>query len=239
MCTVTFLPRPSGVLITSNRDEKIQRQAALPPAGYLVNGVELIFPKDQDAAGTWIAMRGPHQFAVLLNGACQKHQPAYPYAKSRGLIFLDIFSKPDLSTAFASSTFTNIEPFTLILFDRGRLTANRWDGLTPLIEELPSNQPHIWSSVTLYDHPIIKAREKWFAEWRQLHPKATAADILQFHQFGGQSDNHNNIRMNRNGEMLTVSITCIDAQAGKAIMHYTDLQNSTTNKHELVSEIAL
>jgi hypothetical protein len=239
MCTVTFLPTAYGVLITSNRDEKIQRKAALPPAAYLINGIELVFPKDQLASGTWIAMRGPDQFAVLLNGAFQKHQPAYPYAKSRGLIFLDIFSQSDLSAAFASSTLTNIEPFTLILFDNGRLTANRWDGATRSIEELPANQPYIWSSVTLYEEPIIKAREKWFAEWRQLFPNPTAADILQFHQFGGKSDDHNNIRMNRNGEMLTVSITCIDAQAGKAIMHYTDLQNSTTNKHELVSEIVI
>ncbi|MGL1516781.1 NRDE family protein, partial [Vibrio parahaemolyticus] len=49
------------------------------------------FPKDPDGGGTWIALKENGDVAILLNGAFENHIPAYPYRRSRGLIFLDIF----------------------------------------------------------------------------------------------------------------------------------------------------
>lgn len=87
MCTVSFIPVPGGALICSNRDEKIQRARAVPPKWYQVNGSPLLFPKDPDAQGSWIAMKPNGQMAVLLNGGWIKHEPVYPYRKSRGWYF--------------------------------------------------------------------------------------------------------------------------------------------------------
>ncbi|ULQ54369.1 NRDE family protein [Flavihumibacter fluvii] len=225
MCTVTFIPTTSGVLITSNRDEKIQRSVALPPMFYQLNGIGLVYPKDPDAAGTWIAMQDAGQFGVLLNGAFQKHEPAYPYNRSRGLVFLDIVASADMDTAFREIDLGNIEPFTIILFRPGSLTVNRWDGLQKLVQPVPADQPHIWSSATLYDEAMVREREEWFRDWKSLYPNPNVSNILDFHLFGGKSNDFNNIRMNRHGQLLTVSITCIEAGENGAAMHYTDLQN--------------
>ena len=224
MCTVTYLPTADGVLITSNRDEKIQRTLAIPPQNYQVNGIELVYPKDQDAAGSWIAMQETGQIAVLLNGAFQNHQPANPYNRSRGLVLLDIVASNDQDMAFKEIDLTNIEPFTLILYNPGKLTENRWDGHQKHSRPFPSNAAHIWSSVTLYDEAVISSRQKWFREWLAITPVPDADSIQQFHLFGGKSDAHNNFRMNRNNEMLTVSVTCISVSENEVTMFYTDLQ---------------
>ena len=56
MCTVTYLPLENdGFILTSNRDESPMRKT-IPPKKYLENGVELAYPKDQLAGGTWICL---------------------------------------------------------------------------------------------------------------------------------------------------------------------------------------
>ncbi|UJH91072.1 NRDE family protein [Antarcticibacterium sp. 1MA-6-2] len=58
MCTVTLLPNnetTKGFILTSNRDEAAERKA-VPPEIYEVNGVNILFPKDKVAGGTWIGV---------------------------------------------------------------------------------------------------------------------------------------------------------------------------------------
>ena len=223
MCTVSYLPIHNGAIITSNRDEKIGRSLALPPQWYVINGEKVLFPKDPDAEGTWIAMKPSGQMAVLLNGGWQKHQPVYPYRKSRGLVFLDIVSANDMFGGFRQADLHLIEPFTILLFQDGKLEENRWDGNMKSSRFMDTTVPHIWSSVTLYSEDIIEQRRGWFSEWLELNPQPTSESIRQFHLFGGKGDEENGIRMNRNNEMLTVSVTCMEKINNKARMHYTDL----------------
>src|SRR5664279_4462760 len=96
MCTVTFIAYGHKVYITHNRDEKSIRPIAVPPKQYVINGHRLLFPKDGQAAGTWIGVNENGCAAVLLNGAFVKHQHEPPYIKSRGLAFLDILAADDL-----------------------------------------------------------------------------------------------------------------------------------------------
>ena len=56
MCTVTYIPVGEKKYITSNRDEKAFRKKALPPQPYLHKEISLIYPKDGDAGGSWIAL---------------------------------------------------------------------------------------------------------------------------------------------------------------------------------------
>ena len=42
MCTVTFIPTKEGCIITSNRDEKIAREKAIPPQSYEINTKKII-----------------------------------------------------------------------------------------------------------------------------------------------------------------------------------------------------
>lgn len=217
------MPTASGVLITSNRDEKILRSPALPPASYEFNGVQLVFPRDPDATGTWIALKENGQMAVLLNGGWEKHEPVYPYRKSRGLVFLEIASAGDLFAGFESVSLENIEPFTIVLFQDGVLQENRWDGSRKHSRLMDASVPHIWSSVTLYSEEVINRRQNWFSEWLEKNPNPNRLAVREFHLFGGAGDDHNGIRMNRNNEMLTVSITSMELLPGSATMYYTDL----------------
>lgn len=223
MCTVSFIPVKDQFFITSNRDEKSTRKIAHRPALREYNGVNLIFPKDSDAGGTWIALRENSDAAVLLNGAFIRHFSQPFYRKSRGLLLLDIFSEERPSFAFEKISLTNIEPFTLVLFEKGCLYESRWDGNKKYCRQLSTSRPHIWSSVTLYDELDRRKREQWFASFLNRCPNPTQSDVLNFHSFSGDGDSRSDLVMNRDDIYATVSITSIFLTADRGSMKYLDL----------------
>lgn len=223
MCTVTFIPLQGRVLLTSNRDEKGVRKKATAPNIHTIDQTKVLFPQDAQAGGTWIGASESGSVMVLLNGGFIKHEPAASYRKSRGLIFLDILSQQNVLSAYKKINLLGIEPFTLIIWEGACLHECRWSGEEKYIREVDATQPHIWSSVTLYTQDIIQKREHWFTEWLQQHPYPNSEDILSFHLFGGKEDVENGIRMNRNNEMLTVSVTNIICDDQSAAMLYNDV----------------
>lgn len=233
MCTVTFIPGNKKYFITSNRDEKITRKPAVPPDTYQSNGHTLVYPKDADAGGTWIAMNAHGNAAVLLNGAFAKHVSSPPYQKSRGVVFTNIMGADMPVNHFRQLDITGVEPFTIILFEQGCLYIGRWDGNRKYIQQLEASRPYIWSSVTLYSEDILKKREQWFLKWLNSHPDADQAAILHFHRFAGEGDATNDIRMNRNDNLLTVSITGMELMPEKGIMQYHDLQKNQQYMYDL------
>ena len=85
MCTVTFLPlQNNNFILTSNRDEQRIRET-IPPKKYKENGVDLFFPKDKIAGGTWIGTSSNKRLVCVLNGAFKKHKRKDYYKKSRQL----------------------------------------------------------------------------------------------------------------------------------------------------------
>jgi hypothetical protein len=228
MCTVSFIPSGGKYFLTSSRDEKAGRATALFPDLYEINGQLLLFPKDQQAGGTWIAVHQSGNAAVLLNGAIRAHRPEPAYRKSRGLVLLDLIAQPDLVQAFAVSDLNGIEPFTLILFENNKLWSARWDGKKKKLESLIPHRPHIWSSVTLYGPAVIQKRETWFRSWLAENPNPSMADIIRFHKNGGDGDPVNDILMNRQGRLFTNSISSIRLSADAAAFHYTDMRSGET-----------
>ncbi len=225
MCTVTCIPTHKGWYITSNRDERILRKPALIPQHYTNNNHTLLYPKDADAGGTWIVMHSNGNAAVLLNGAFVKHIPQPPYRRSRGLVLIDIITDENPLQNFLEANLQGIEPFTLIILADKLLYECRWDGSMGYHKLLDGSLPHIWSSVTLYEDRIIRKREQWFRDWLIIHPTPEMNDIMHFHQFAGDGDTENDIRMNRSNEMLTVSITGMQIDSAKGNMFYHDLQH--------------
>lgn len=234
MCTVTFIPLTGHVFITHNRDEKQTRSKAITPKEYIINNNTLVFPRDSDAGGSWIAINKNGNAAVLLNGAFVKHVHEPPYRRSRGLSFLDIMCSSDLYLSFHKTDLSGIEPFTVILYTNSELFECRWDGSGKHSRKMDAALPHTWSSVTLYDDAVIERRQSWFTNWLPEHEHPTMDDIIQFHLSAGDGDSGNDLRMNRNGQMLTVSITSIEITASKSLMKYIDLQDNTTSLQELV-----
>jgi hypothetical protein len=225
MCTVTFIPVGHQLFITHNRDEKAVRPKAIPPQQYLLNEQVLLFPKDTAANGTWIAANNHGNAAVLLNGAFVKYIPRPPYRKSRGLIFLDIVASPDLYATWETIDLWQIEPFTIILWNEKKLYACRWDGVLKHTEPLNASSTHCWSSVTLYNTAAMHKRQRWFEDWKKATPQFNLENILQFHSQTGDEQQHDNLLINRNGVMLTVSITSLHLNPHKAVMYYQDMQD--------------
>ncbi len=225
MCTVTFIPVGDKYFITSNRDEKSIRGQAVPPMVYMENGNKIIYPKDANAGGTWMALHDNGTAAVLLNGAFEKHEPQPPYRKSRGIVFLEIISANNPVRYFMHMDLEAIEPFTMIIMD-SCLYECRWNGSTKYCRQLRKHRHHIWSSATLYDEDVVKKREYWFASFLNKNPRPTQDDIIKFHQFGGNGDIQNDLIMNRNNELYTVSITSIVLDDHKSQMKYLDLKDN-------------
>jgi uncharacterized protein with NRDE domain len=236
MCTVTFIPVDDRCFITSNRDEKAARLKAIVPAVYTGYNATLLYPKDAAANGTWIAMNQLGNAAVLLNGAFVKHDSGPAYRKSRGLVLLDIIASTEPADWFIEINLFKIEPFTVVILQQGRLYECRWDGMRKHYQQLDEKQPHIWSSATLYPDDVISKRKQWFSKWLANHPQPSQKDIFSFHQFAGDGDIQNDVLMNRNGHMLTVSITGIEVNSEKGAMHYLDMQDGSSTIKELSFE---
>jgi Transport and Golgi organisation 2 len=236
MCTVTFIPSGDNLYFTSSRDEKSRRKAALAPAVYPFNSGNIIFPKDGEAGGTWIAAHENGNVVVFLNGAFIAHTAAPPYRKSRGLILLDLIDHPTPYNCFLAIKINNIEPFTAIIRDNNRLFECRWDGHTKHYSELDISQPMIWSSVTLYSDDIVKKRKAWFDEWIAKNDNPSQTEIINFHRFGGDGDETNDFLMNRDGIMRTVSITSAEIAAKSIDMLYVDITADETFSEQLCSD---
>lgn len=225
MCTVTFIRVNDSFFLTSNRDEKAQRSRALPPMAYQLNEARFLFPKDADAGGTWMILKDNLTAAVLLNGAFIHHSSQPPYKQSRGLILLEILAAANPLDFFSKMDLEGIEPFTIILFQEKLLHECRWNGSEKYKKKLSIQQNHIWSSATLYDPAVQSKREEWFVKWLNKNPRPSMEDIFHFHQFAGEGDEQNDIRMNRGGKLFTVSITGIQLTKDCGMMNYLDLKD--------------
>jgi Transport and Golgi organisation 2 len=242
MCTVSFIPSARSIIITSNRDEKLVRIPALAPAAYLHKTGFITYPKDAQAGGTWFALHENGNAAVLLNGAFEKHTSQPPYELSRGLVLLDILDSEKPLNGFLQMPMdaTTVEPFTLVLWQEQLLYECRWDGATKYYVQKDNRQPHIWSSVTLYDAAIRQQRENWFRQWLQQCPQPQQEQAISFHSFGGNGNIENDLVMSRGNTLSTVSITSAELGQQKTTMQYNDLLSGNTHcKYALINNPAI
>ena len=227
MCTVTFIPSSTGLIITANRDEKRGRSRATPPAHREAASGTLLCPGDPDGGGTWLAVHEDGHAVVFLNGGLVAHVPDPPYKRSRGLVLLDLVAEGSPLSAFEESLLDGIEPFTAVVWSGGSLHDCRWDGERKHVAELDAARPRIWSSVTLYDPSVVRRREQWFGGWLAGTPRPGIDDILAFHLTAGEGDACNDLRMDREGGVCTVSVTSMELRPQGASMRYLDLLEGT------------
>ena len=239
MCTVTYIPANDIYFLTSNRDEKNIRSEAIAPTVYEMNGKKLIFPRDGDAGGSWIALHENGNAAVILNGAFIKHIPQPPYRLSRGKIFLNIIASERPVRHFHHMDLGKIEPFTVVLLEKDNLYECRWDGSEKYYQQLKRHRPYIWSSVTLYNTDVIKKREQWFADFLNDKPHPTQKDILAFHRFTGDGDATNDLLMKRADIYSTVSITSLLITADRGSMKYQDMKSSILYERKIEFETSM
>ncbi len=223
MCTVSFVNNNGVVIITSNRDEKVIRPGALAPRNYGLNGKNIMYPKDQKAGGTWFAVDENGIVLVLLNGGIKKHDPLFLYRKSRGLIVLDIISNASPKDFWNEINLEDIEPFTLVLYQKEELYELIWDGITKWKTLLDVAKNHIWSSVTLYSEEIRKKRSNCFFNFLKDRNEISALDMLHFHRNTQNDDSENGLIINRENALKTLSVTQVVIKQNKGTMKYFDL----------------
>lgn len=222
MCTVSFVPGKSGIWLSSNRDEKCVRPIAIPPEVHQINSVNVLFPRDTGALGTWIATQENGTSAVLLNGAFEPHQPLPRYRISRGQVLLQLISRSSTCNSIRQFDLNDVEPFTLVVWEEQQLMEFRWNGNQLFSQKLNSQQAHIWSSVTLYSPRTTAMREEWFQQFLASTPEPDLESLLNFHQMAGNGDTHQSLMMRRQDEYATVSITNLECQPHQSVMTYLD-----------------
>jgi hypothetical protein len=223
MCTVTFLPLSyTDFILTSNRDEQRLR-GTLPPKIYEEDGVEMLFPKDKVAGGTWIGLSSKKRLVCVLNGGFQKHKKKENYSKSRGLIAKELLKENSLQPYLENLNLLGVEPFTMIVVDWNNNELNLievvWDEHEKHIIK-HKIEHKIWSSSTLYTNEIKELRNNWFQQWLTEN-EFTSEAILQFHhtEIG---DKEQAVLMKRS-YVETVSITSIKKMENTVKMVYEDI----------------
>ncbi|AMC11002.1 hypothetical protein Lupro_06960 [Lutibacter profundi] len=223
MCTVTFLPLTNNdFILTSNRDEQRLRET-LPPKSYIENGVEMVFPKDKIAGGTWIGISSKNRLVCVLNGAFKKHVKKKKYKKSRGVIAKEILKEDNFIQYIECLNLKGIEPFTMVIVDWNNKQLNLyeliWDEEKIYFTKL-KNEPKVWSSSTLYSDVIKEKRKQWFGNWVRTN-QFTSNAILSFHH-SEKGDKKQSVLMKRSS-VETVSITSVKKEGASIKMLYEDV----------------
>jgi hypothetical protein len=226
MCTVTYIPiNKTDFILTSSRDVPFAREKALFPKKYVEDEIEITYPKDGRASGTWIGHSSKNRLICLLNGGFKNHyltvKSNIKYRKSRGLIVKDLLKENNIFSALSEINLNDIEPFTLAIVDWNKelqLIELVWDGKKKYIKKL-DQEKHIWSSSTLYNEKMKQLRRDWFADWKLENKQK---DILNFHHNAGIGDCNVNVIMKRE-KVGTVSITQVIKTNNEITMNYEEI----------------
>lgn len=228
MCTLTYYPIPHGYIFTHNRDEKPIRASdqitTLKQYNYTIT-----YPKDKGAEGTWLFYRSDGLAAFLLNGAFEKHSKREKYRLSRGLIMLDLAKSMDADVWLRQINLIDIEPFTLLVYNKDQLKEFVWDGSQKHIQPVSSHHPKMWCSATLYDPAVQLKRKILFDDWILKNPLAeTASALLDLHMHGDIGDENNNLRMQRPDSTRTLSISQLIVQQRQLVFNHFNLPQDET-----------
>ncbi|MBL0683396.1 NRDE family protein [Aquimarina mytili] len=225
MCTVTLIPtQENNFILTSNRDEAINRKTLLPEF-YEVNKTRMLFPKDALAGGTWIGISDKNTMICLLNGGFEIHERLVSYRKSRGVVVKELLEANDLEQAIEQYDCKAIEPFTIVAANWQSdllLFEFVWDGHQKHLRSL-EKKTHIWSSSTLYTQEMKQMRQEWFGDF-ESNAILTADTLLDFHKDAGVGDKDVDLQIDR-GFLKTISITQIVKNEEELTMRYENLQN--------------
>lgn len=230
MCTVSISRSKNGaVLLTSNRDERVNRPT-LPPDIIEWDGLKLLCPLDMEKGGTWIAAGSNGRIACLLNGGFEKHLPTGKESISRGKILLQSFQMEAIEDFVSHVELSMTEPFTMVLLDPISCDVVHelvWDGRKKHYGQKNVDEVNLWSSVTLYSESERARRREIYRTWKANFPFPTEKELIDLHT---RSKFENGFLL-EDPFLRTVSVTQITMSAEQVSMNYTDfLTNEKFNK---------
>ena len=227
MCTVSFYKYGHETIITSNRDENLDRPMAISPKKISLPDGWAYAPIDPKGGGTWFGVRQDGNVYVLLNGATEAHLPALPYRKSRGAIMMELLTKNDFVEDWEQIDLFQIEPFTIIAYTDNNLHHVYWDGTQKTNNLLNPEVPHIWSSSTLYGPQVRPLRKQWFMDFiKENNSGVNAKSLFDFHRNTQSNDFENGLIIKRSNNISTKNITqCLIQQDAMTLTHLDLVEN--------------
>lgn len=227
MCTVTVLTQPGGFLLATNRDESPRRGPALPPEPLRLAGRRVLFPRDSDAGGTWVAVDETGHALCLLNGDRRPAAPPPDEPVSRGQLVLDLLERPDhdavrqaLERRLDEGRLL-VRSFKLVLAAPGAPTRLiTFDGRDLASVDLPGRALVV--SSTFRSEEVHARREQAFATLRAdagADPSAAQRRWHADHAPGDPAGDAYSVCMHRQ-DAASVSFTQVEVDAARVRLRY-------------------
>lgn len=127
MCTISFLPHTNGFYLAMNRDEKVDRCAALSPKIVDLESRRAVFPSEP-SGGTWISANEAGVCLALINWHRVRRQPKNDVV-SRGELVRLLASKTSsdaIADGMANLPLRKLRPFRLIAIVPSEKLVREW-----------------------------------------------------------------------------------------------------------------
>jgi hypothetical protein len=220
MCTLTFIPKPQGYLLGMNRDERLTRELALPPAQVTTSSLPAVYPRES-GGGTWIGCNAAGITFALLNQNPGPQSKAKEH--SRGAIIPAILSSsrfPEAMRLFQQLDLSGMLPFVLVgIFPAEQIISQcLWDGNRLQFLRIGWDVRH-WFSSGVSDEMARKVRgSTCYEAWRRRD--AGSAEWLR-----GLHSSHSPVRGSfsicvHRPDAATVSYTEVEFTGGDLAMRY-------------------
>jgi hypothetical protein len=222
MCTVTFIARRRGYRLGMNRDEKLTRGAARPPAQHCLENRNAIFPSEPNG-GTWIGVNDAGATFALINWYSVPTNVAGT-AVSRGEIVkrsLRSDSPEQLDETLSTISLDRVNPFRLLgVFGSSRVVVEwRWD-LQRRQRLGHSWQSNVWISSGFDEVGVQQGRGETFAEAVQEISAGSTSWLRRLHGSHAPEAGPYSTCMHR-VDAATVSYTEITVARETATLLYT------------------
>ena len=221
MCTVTFIARKHGYALGMNRDEKLTRPTALPPAKRVLGGGETLFPSEP-SGGTWIGVNAAGVTYALINWYSITAR-ARDQVASRGDVvpaLLPFDSIEEAALALSSLPLERINPFRLIAILPKEKGVVEWRWNLKLLERVDHSwRTGIWISSGFDEPGAQQTRGKAFGEAMRQASAGSVDWLRRLHRSHGPERGPYSTCMHR-ADAATVSYTEIAVRSGVATMRY-------------------
>lgn len=144
------------LLLAANRDEHYDRPSAQP--ALLECAPKMIAGRDLRVGGTWLGVNEHGVVAALLNRRVNSHNIAFPDARSRGLLCMDLLACRSAAEAesFLQDHRGSYNPFTALVADRSAARVSYNAGQRIMTQKLEPGL-HVFSSAAEFDLHSAKA----------------------------------------------------------------------------------
>lgn len=221
MCTVTFIARRNGFALGMNRDEKLSRVAARPPAVRQAGGRRVLYPSEP-GGGTWVGVNDSGTGFALINWYSISARVTGP-SVSRGEVVKAVLAATSVASSekiLARLPLKQMNAFRLIGFFPRTQEIVEWRWNLKRLE--PQSHPwktNIWISSGFDEPGAQRMRGKAFATALQQSSAGTLSWLRRLHRSHRPARGPYSICMHR-ADAATVSYTEMVVAAGEARIRY-------------------